>query len=60
MTLQKAIELNNESEKSLRAHKFIDHADAVKLGNEALLRIQVNRGTTIHNIDEPLPTETKD
>lgn len=36
MNPSKAIELNRESEQSLRKHKFIDHADAIKLGIEAL------------------------
>lgn len=36
MKLEKAIELSPEIEKSLRSHKFIDYADAVKLGEEAL------------------------
>ncbi|MBA7633838.1 hypothetical protein ES703_41409 [subsurface metagenome] len=35
MTLDKAIELSKEAESSLRKHKFIDHADAVKLLTEA-------------------------
>lgn len=39
MNIPKAIELNEESERSLRDHKFIDHADAIKLGNQALKRI---------------------
>lgn len=43
MKLQKAIELNQESEKSLREHKFIDHADAIKLGIEAMKQVQFYR-----------------
>lgn len=42
-TIEKAIDLNKESEKSLRSHKFIDYADAVALGNEALKRIKACR-----------------
>ena len=41
--LEKAIELSKESERSLRSHKFIDHADAIKLGTEALKAIQEER-----------------
>lgn len=35
MNLDRAKELNKESEKSLRSHKFVEHADAIKLTNEA-------------------------
>ncbi len=40
MKIPKAIELNKESEQSLRDHKFIDHADAIQLGIEALGTVQ--------------------
>jgi hypothetical protein len=40
--LSKALELNKESEQSLRKHKFIDHADAIKLGIEALKRVKLH------------------
>lgn len=36
MKLSKALELNKESEQSLRSHKFPDYADAIQLGIEAL------------------------
>jgi hypothetical protein len=40
MQIPKALELNKESEQSLRKHKFIDHADAIQLGIEALKRVK--------------------
>ena len=40
MNIDKAIELNKESIQSLASHKFPDHADAVRLGNEALERVK--------------------
>lgn len=58
MKLSKAIELNKESEKSLRDHKFIDHADAVQLGIEALERISTMRSNPNYNRAAPLPGET--
>lgn len=36
MNIPKAIELSEAAERSLRTHKFIDHANAVALGREAL------------------------
>lgn len=57
MTLEKAIKLNQESEKSLRDHKFIDHADAVKLSNEALKRVQQMRQDNAFLSPPPLPGE---
>lgn len=57
MTADKAIELNKESIQSLAKNKFQDHADAVKMGNEALLRINRQRGLTIPYIQPPLPGE---
>ncbi|MBA7569787.1 hypothetical protein ES708_11528 [subsurface metagenome] len=60
MNLPKAIELNKEAEKSLRDHKFIDHADAVKLGGEALefrQRWEQQEGEADFLL---LPGETKD
>ena len=59
MTLDKAIELNIESQRSLRNHKFHDHADAVKLGNEALKLYQHNRLIGQHVDPITLPGETK-
>lgn len=43
MKLDKAIELSENTEKSLRQHKFIDYADAVKLGIEALKEVKKAR-----------------
>ena len=43
MNIAKATELNKESIQSLATHKFPDHADAVKLGNAALQRLQLAR-----------------
>ncbi|MBA7566297.1 hypothetical protein ES708_07988 [subsurface metagenome] len=60
MNLSKAIELNKEAEKSLRDHKFIDHADAVKLGGEALKRELFKRQTMSLNEADFLPGETED
>ncbi len=60
MKLEKAIELNKEAEKSLRDHKFIDHADAVMIGGEAIERIQEQRRYNLAFHDKPLPGETKD
>lgn len=48
MKLDKAIELNKDSAKSLRSHKFIDHADAIQLGVEALIRLKELR------VEDPL------
>lgn len=60
MKLEKAIELNEESEKSLRSHKFHDFADAVKLGNEALKEIQKARNLRGLVYSYKLPDETMD
>ena len=60
MKLEKAIELNKESEESLRKHKFIDHADAIKLGIEALKAIEVYRSANESWLSLPLPGETKE
>ena len=60
MNLKKAIEFNQESESSLRNHKFADHADAVALGNEALKRLQDIRGLDASRPVNLLPGETKD
>ncbi|MBA7568560.1 hypothetical protein ES708_10289 [subsurface metagenome] len=60
MNLPKAIELNKEAEKSLRDHKFIDYADAVKLGGVAIA--EVIEARLMNNIlpHSRLPGETKD
>lgn len=60
MTLPKAIELNIESERSLRKHKFIDHADAIKLGNVALKREQYHRSCYPNQSPNLLPGETEE
>jgi len=60
MKLEKAIELNKDSEKSLRSHKFIDNADALLLGIEALKRLILARASD-HRLDELLlPGETEE
>jgi len=60
MNLAKAIELNKEAEKSLRDHKFIDHADAVKIGGEAMEREQLLRREIPYDREGLLPSETTD
>lgn len=60
MKLGTAIELNKESEQSLREHKFIEHADAVKMGNEALKVTQRERQTSIYRKFNKLPGETEE
>lgn len=59
MEILKAIELNNESIKSLRKHKFYDHADAAQMGNEALKRLQEARKKVYFTSRKLLPGETK-
>lgn len=58
MDIPKAIELNKESIDSLAKHNFPDHADAIKLGNEALKVTEAWR--KLHpSIGQPLlPGET--
>jgi len=59
MTPEKAIELNEESERSLRSAKFTDYADAVALGNEALkLMIAWRKSLPLDN-PQLLPGETE-
>ncbi len=58
MEILKAIELNEESIKSLRGHKFYDHADAVQMGNEGLIRLKGNRESPTHASTRLLPGET--
>ncbi len=60
MKIDKAIELDQETERSLRDHKFPDHADAIMLGHEALLRILAGRNNPDTDWNDPLPDETKD
>jgi len=60
MTLDKAIELNKESEKSLRSNKYIDHADAILLGNEAIKLFERMRNNPTLSFCPTLPGETKD
>lgn len=57
MELIKAIELNTESERSLRKHKFIDYADAVKIGNAAMKRLAMLRSYGVKDAIPPLPGE---
>lgn len=56
--LLNAIELNQQSEQSLRQHKFIEHADAINLGIEALKRVQRRRELRLSYYMAPLPGET--
>jgi len=56
--IDKAIELNEESEKSLRDHKFIDHANAIALGDEALKVLRHGRTIGAHVDPIKLPGET--
>ena len=60
MNLPKAIELNKEAEKSLRDHKFIEHADAVKLCGEAGKTIESSRRYKLPVPLSLLPGETED
>lgn len=60
MNLEKAIELNKESERSLRTGKFYDHANAIKVGNEALkFRLELEQEDPEIEL-QPLPGETND
>lgn len=59
MELTKAIELNKESEASLRDNKFIDHANAVRLGIEALIFKQRWEKGRFFRAGYLLPGETK-
>jgi hypothetical protein len=60
MNLPKAIELNKEAEKSLRDHNFIEHADAVKIGGEAMKRLEKGRRVDHAFACVKLPGETED
>ncbi|MBA7566307.1 hypothetical protein ES708_07998 [subsurface metagenome] len=60
MNLAKAIELNEEAEKSLRDHKFIDYADAVKLCGEAGKAVEKLRNFPFPDEIVRLPGETED
>lgn len=57
MELKKAVELNKESAESLRKGKFIDHADAVKLGIEALSHLIRLRACSVAFRNMRLPGE---
>jgi len=59
MELNKAIELNKESESSLRKHGFGIYAEAVKLGIEAMKREKLNRDNPDYVIVGPLPGEDR-
>lgn len=60
MKLDKAIELNKESERSLRDGKLIDYADAVKLGIEAMIFLKSLRDNYKPKGFKLLPGETED
>lgn len=57
MKLDKAIELNKQSEQSLRKGKFTDHADAILLANEALKAFKQLRRSAVLAEDDLLPGE---
>lgn len=57
MNLPKAIELNKESIQSLAGHDFQDHADALKLGNAAIARLQLARSYGDKHTLQRLPGE---
>lgn len=59
MNLAKAKELNKESEKSLRKGKFTDHADAIKLSNEAVQWMLLCRVTSPGTVPTLLNGETE-
>ncbi len=60
MKLEKAIELNKEVEESLRAKKYLDFADAVKLGNEALKGYRIGRTLPGGQFFFNLPSESEE
>lgn len=59
MKLSKARELNKESEKSLRDHKFIDHADAINLSIEVIKWVELCRVTSPGTVPTLFHGETK-
>lgn len=59
ISIPKAIELNSESYQSLADHGFHDHADAIKLSNEALKRLKDIRKDRYPRDLFPLPGETE-
>lgn len=60
MKLSKAIELNEEAVRSLRDHKFIDHADAIILGIEALKAVKKFQSMGSKICPLRLPGETEE
>lgn len=60
MKLEKAIELGKEAEKSLRSHKFPDHADALLMLIEAGKQVKHNRALSVWYPDTLLPGETEE
>ena len=60
MTIDKAIQLLREAEKSLAAHGFHDNADASNLGIHALEHHQFRREHPELYIFDHLPGETED
>ena len=60
MTLDKAIELLNETYQSLKDCDFHDHADAVRLGILALTRLDDIRNHRQLHINAPLTGETEE
>lgn len=60
MNLLKAVELNKESIIELKKEKFHDHADAVRLGNEAIERLIHARSFNHDWAKMPLAYENRD
>ena len=60
MLLKKAIEILNHIQIPLRTAEDHDRFDALKLGIEALKRIQKLRGYSMTQVDTRLPGETGD
>lgn len=60
MKLEKAKDLNRESEKSLRRGRFTDHADAIKLSNEVLTWAILCRVTSPGTVPTLFHGETKE
>jgi hypothetical protein len=60
MTIEEAIELNQALEKDLRAKGMPSCAKSIRLGIEALKRIQASREYFSHVFPTPLPGETKE
>ena len=60
MKLAKAKELNEEAQVSLRDHKFPDHAEAIRLTNEAVTWCLLARVTSPGTVPDLFYGETKE